>query len=278
MGHRIAVLSDGTGATLAADRLHVGEFETDRPRPIRRRVTRRSAQGPKSLSTRPPPIQGGVMAIAVPERVRALEVFADVWCPFTHVGLRRIVERRAQLGRDDVVIWVRAWPLEIINGEPLGADLVAEEIHALREVVAPDLFAGFNPERFPTTSLPALTLVASAYRRDVRTGEQVSLALRTALFEEARDIADPAELAAIAHGVGMEPPGAEAKKALYDDWQEGRRRGVIGSPHFFVDNHGFFCPTLAINRVGDHLRITSDREGFEEFVSTVFASPNQIAP
>jgi hypothetical protein len=51
------------------------------------------------------------MAIGVPERVervRVLEVFADVWCLFTHVGLGRLVEQRAQLGRDDVVVWVRA--------------------------------------------------------------------------------------------------------------------------------------------------------------------------
>ena len=176
----------------------------------------------------------------------------------------------------DVVVWVRAWPLELVNGEPLGADLVAEEIQALRESVAPDLFAGFNRERFPSTSLPALTLAASAYRRDIRTGEQVSLALRTALFEEGRDIGDPAELAAIAHAVAMEHPGAEGKQAIQDDWQEGRRRGVVGSPHFFVDNRGFFCPALAISRVGDRLRIATDRDGFAAFLATVFASPSQI--
>ena len=28
-----------------------------------------------------------------------IEVFADVTCPFTHVGLRRFVERRGELGR-----------------------------------------------------------------------------------------------------------------------------------------------------------------------------------
>ena len=203
-------------------------------------------------------------------------MFADVWCPFTHVGLRRVVEQRAELGRDDVVVLVRAWPLELVNGQPLGVDLVAEEIQALRQAVAPELFAGFNRERFPSTSLPALTLAASAYRRNIRTGEQVSLALRTALFEEGRDIGDPAELAAIAHAVEMKRSDAEGEQAIQDDWQEGRRRGVVGSPHFFVENRGFFCPTLAIDRVGDHLRITSDRDGFAAFVATVFASPNQL--
>jgi predicted DsbA family dithiol-disulfide isomerase len=202
-----------------------------------------------------------------------LEVFADVWCPFTHVGLRRLVEQRSRLARDDVVVRVRAWPLELVNGSPIGADLVAEEIQALREAVAPDLFTGFNLNQFPPTTLPALTLAAAAYHRDERTGEYVSLALRAALFEEGRDIADPDELEAIGRLVELERPGADAEQAIHDDWQEGRRRGVIGSPHFFVDDHGFFCPTLAITRVQDHLRITNDPEGFASFVATVFAEP-----
>jgi hypothetical protein len=33
-----------------------------------------------------------------------IEVFADVACPFTHVGLRRFVDRRAELGRHDVSV------------------------------------------------------------------------------------------------------------------------------------------------------------------------------
>ena len=59
--------------------------------------------------------------------------------------------------RSTVVLRVRAWPLELVNGEPLAADLVAEEVRELREQVAPDLFAGFDPTRFPATSLPAMT-------------------------------------------------------------------------------------------------------------------------
>lgn len=32
------------------------------------------------------------------------------------------------------------------------------------------------------------------------------------------------------------------------DWEEGRRRGVIGSPHFFTADGSWFCPGLAISR------------------------------
>jgi hypothetical protein len=41
-------------------------------------------------------------------------------------------------------------------------------------------------------------------------------------------------------------------------WEEGQRRGVIGSPHFFVGSSGYFCPALDITRVGGKLQIRPD--------------------
>ena len=55
------------------------------------------------------------------------------------------------------------------------------------------------------------------------------------------------------------------------DYAEGRARGVIGSPHFFVDGEGFFCPTLAIERDDEHhLSISFDTKGFDEFIERCF--------
>ena len=51
-----------------------------------------------------------------------IEVFADIWCPFAHVGLLAIAEERIRTGRFDVAIRVRAWPLELVNGVPLDPD------------------------------------------------------------------------------------------------------------------------------------------------------------
>ena len=210
------------------------------------------------------------MQVARSAQVQTIEVFADVWCPFTHVGLRRLVAERDRVGRTDRIVRVRAWPLELINRAPLAADFVAEEIAALRESVAPDLFMGFNPDHFPSTSLPALGLAAASYFHNARTGEQLSLALRTALFEEGRDIADPTELAAIATQFGVALPGRGAIRAIRDDWDIGKRRGVQGSPHYFVGHHGFFCPALDIGRVNGHLHVAADHEGFERFVHECF--------
>jgi predicted DsbA family dithiol-disulfide isomerase len=201
---------------------------------------------------------------------RTIEVFADVCCPFTHVGLRRFVDRRDALPRVDVGLRVRAWPLEIVNGEPLDPGLIAEEVDAIRSAVAPDLFRGFDPAAFPATSRPAFAVAAAAHRRDLATGEAVSLALRDLLFEQGEDIADPAVLATVEQQYGIRTDEAD-RASVEADHAEGRARGVIGSPHFFTPDGSFFCPALDISRDerGD-LRIATDVRGFEDFLAACF--------
>ena len=201
-----------------------------------------------------------------------IEVFADVVCPFTHVGLKRLIDHRSRIDRPDVGLRLRAWPLELVNGEPLPRDLLEEEIASLRRSVAPDLFVGFDPRAFPMTSLPALALAAHAYRVDLRTGEQVSRALRVALFEEGRDVSDPAELRRIGDSFGLDEADDRDRAAVLEDHVEGRARGVIGSPHFFVRDQAFFCPSLDIQRIDDHLEIAFDEHHFAEFMDSCFNS------
>ncbi len=168
-------------------------------------------------------------------------------------------------------LFVRAWPLELINGEALAGDLVAEEIAALREHVAPDLFKGFDPAVFPKSSLPAMTLAAAAYRRSPHLGERLSLSLRDALFEQGRDIGAADVLAELAREHQVEPPDAVDRPAIVADWNEGRRRGAKGSPHFFV-SEGYFCPALEIKRVDGRLQVTADRSGFDEFIERALST------
>ena len=201
---------------------------------------------------------------------RTVEVFADVVCPFTHVGLRRLVARRAEFARDEPVLVVRAWPLELVNGRPLAPDVVAEEVAELSSSVAPDLFVGFEPAHFPTTSLPALALAARARRADPRVGERCSLALRHALFEEGRDISDSEELARVALECGIDGARGEDHAAVLAELERGRCLGVVGSPHFFVNGAGWFCPGLEIGRVDGQLRIAVDVDGFASLAERCF--------
>lgn len=204
----------------------------------------------------------------------AVEVFADVLCPFTHVGLHTLIDRRAERGLDAPHLLIRAWPLELVNGQPLDPGHIAAEIVALRESVRPDLFSGFSEEVFPTTSMTAFALTAAADRTgDPVLIEAVGMALRDALFEQGLDIGDPAVVAAVADRFGLTPLSVEATEAaVRADWEEGKRRGVVGSPHFFTPDGGnWFCPGLAISRDEAGAFVIAWKESSAAFINSVFS-------
>jgi predicted DsbA family dithiol-disulfide isomerase len=199
---------------------------------------------------------------------RLIEVYADIWCPFAHVSLRRFVEARDARSAAATLL-VRAWPLELINDEPLDPGHVAEEIEVLRESIAPDLFTGFDRQAFPTTTLPALRLTAAA-GGSTDVGEAVALELRNRLFERGEDIADPRVLAEVAeaHGVGEPAP----QQVVEEEWASGRARGVDGSPHFFTGRDGFFCPAFDVSKSDGDLRVEADPDGFDRFLASCFGA------
>jgi predicted DsbA family dithiol-disulfide isomerase len=205
--------------------------------------------------------------------MRTIEVFADVLCPFTHVGLRTLVDRRNRSGRTKPRLRIRAWPLELINGKPLDPHHVDAEIVALRAAVRPDLFTGFSVETFPTTSMAAYALTAAADRTgDPVLGEEVGLAVRHALFEEGLDIGRSEIVAQIADRFGLKALDGKATSAAVEaDWAEGRARGVIGSPHFLTEDGGsWFCPSLAISRDDVGNFVVAWKTDSEAFVESVF--------
>ena len=200
-----------------------------------------------------------------------IEVFADVRCPFTHVGIRRFLERRDAAGGGPTLI-VRAWPLELVNDAPMDPDKIGEEIDAIRDQVAPDLFTAFTPARFAATSLPALELAAIAYEAAPELGEAVSVALRWAQFEDGLDIADPTVLASIAddHDLAAPPMDGDVPRTRRD-WAQGQAVGVIGSPHFLVGGEAFFCPGLDISHTDAGFAIQPDVETFDRFIDAALA-------
>ena len=200
--------------------------------------------------------------------MQVIEVYADVWCPFAHVGLRCVVERRSQLGRDDVALHIRAWPLELVNGTPLDPETTVKHAKDLQTQVAPELFRHFDPDHFPRTSIPALARAHAAYRKDMRTGEAVSLALREALFERNLDISRNAVLSEIASAYGVGQANSADEASVLGDWHDGIERGVKGSPHFFCGDHDAFCPTLDISKDKDgHLDVNANLEELNAFLS-----------
>lgn len=198
---------------------------------------------------------------------RLVDVYADVSCPFAHFSLRRFTERRREAAADHVRLRVHAWPLELVNGEALGAATVADEIADLRAQVAGDLFVGFDPSTFPSTTIDLLATATLAYQHGADVGEAFNLAVRDVLFEQGRAIGAPDVLAEIAARFGLDvPDDATARSAVEDDFAEGQRRGVTGSPYFIVDGSPFFCPALDIERHGAHLRIDIDDAELDRFI------------
>jgi len=205
---------------------------------------------------------------------RIIEVFADIWCPFTHVGLRAIDEQRRQTDRTDMAIRVRAWPLELVNGAPLDPWVTKEHAEDLRAQVAPDLFRHLDVGRFPRSTLDALALANRAYRSGLEVGERVSFALRDRLFEQGCDVSDLATLEHLAVEYGIDIPDESDHADVVAEWHAGVRRGVLGSPHFFCGGSDVFCPSLDITKDPDRgVSIVRDTSRLNEFLKRCLAEP-----
>ena len=203
-----------------------------------------------------------------------IEVFADIWCPFAHVGLRAIEEQRARADRSDVTIRMQAWPLELVDGAPLDPSVSKKHADDLRNQVALGLFAHLDVDRFSTSTLEALALANRAYRTDLQVGERVSFALRDALFEVGRDISDPVALEYLDHDLGVVMPDESDRAAVLADWDEGKRRGVLGSPHFFCGDTDVFCPSLDITKDPvEGLSVIRDVSRLTAFLDRCLARP-----
>lgn len=205
-----------------------------------------------------------------PDPERSITVFGDICCPFTYAGLETLRRERDRRSAD-LRIEVRAWPLELINGVPFDADHVAAEIRALRSGPTPDLFTGFDRRSFPSTSIPAFGLVHHAYETGLGVGEHAAFAVRRAIFERGLDVGRHDVLAEIAVELGIEVPSTEqAETWVRADLAEGRRSGVIGSPHFVTGQGSWFCPLLHIGKENDGFVVTIDTASRIEFLDAVF--------
>ncbi len=198
-----------------------------------------------------------------------VEVYADITCPFAHVGLKRVARHIAELSEPADLI-VRAWPLEWVNGAPLDVDAVLVKATALTDQLGVDDFSGLRADAWPASTIAALNLSAIAYERDAATGLAVSLELRAALFEHGQNVGGADVLARIAAAHGLEAPSAAAIAAVRADYDGGLARGVKGSPHFFVESDDFFCPTLDLGHdAAGHLTARFDADMLADFLARI---------
>ncbi|MDQ4126017.1 MAG: DsbA family protein [Actinomycetota bacterium] len=191
-------------------------------------------------------------------------VFADIGCPWAHVAVHRLHETRARLGLDDRVTFdVRAFPLELFNGQPTPKKVLDAEI-PVTGALAPD--AGWQmwqrPEHeYPVTMLPALEAVHAAKEQGLRLAEQLDRALRRGFFGASGNVSMRHEILDIATSVpGLDVEAlaralddGRARQAIADDRAVAEGDEVNGSPHVFLpggeDVHN---PGIEMHWEGDH--------------------------
>ena len=67
-------------------------------------------------------------------------------------------------------------------------------------------------------------------------------------------------------------PDDTDRAAVLDDWHEGQRRGVLGSPHFFCGKTDVFCPSLDITKdPAEGLSVARDISGLTAFLDRCLA-------
>jgi hypothetical protein len=114
-------------------------------------------------------------------------------------------------------------------------------------------------------------LIAQAYEQNVVAGEKASIVIREAIFEHGNDVADESVLQRIALSLGVSYVPDADHTLVRRDWEEGKARGVVGSPHFFNGSVGVFCPSLQLTRTEDSgLIIQANAEKLAAFLKTCF--------
>ena len=179
-----------------------------------------------------------------------LTVFSDLHCAWAYVFSIRLRRARDEVGRPPVA-W-RCWPLELVNRRGTPWDTVSQEIPVLTQL-EPDHFASPRRSTWPSTMLPAMeALKVAGELGGPSAADRLDEAARRAFFLDRRDLSLRTTLADLAAETGLDRAdflnafdGGGHRRSVVADWQEGRRRGVEGSPHAFLpDGTAVFNPGI----------------------------------
>ena len=91
------------------------------------------------------------------------------------------------------------------------------------------------------------------------------------VFEDGLDVSDASVLQRLLDELGIDEPTDDDRGAVRNDYADGQRRGVAGSPHFFTADGSFFCPSLDIEHDEAGYEVSFDAAGFQAFVASAFA-------
>ena len=186
-----------------------------------------------------------------------IDIVSDVACPWCAIGYKRLERALSQLeGEIDASITWHAFRLNPDmppEGEPILEHLMRkygrseadiEQTQAQIKAIADDLGLDFSQAatRRACDTFDAHRLLTWARERGCQT--ELKLALFEAYFGQARDMADPAVLQAVAESVGL--PADETAAILASDRygdevrteeRHYQQAGVSAVPAFIINNH-----------------------------------------
>jgi predicted DsbA family dithiol-disulfide isomerase len=140
--------------------------------------------------------------------------------------------------RERATLRIRPFPLELIDGESAPRDILEQEwwLAAIQEPTA--IFAPYQSDDWPTTTLPAFQAAWCAARQGEEAHTAYDLRVRQAFFAEGRNIGRWDVLREIAAEVGLDRQrfdqdvaSGEALPAVVEESQHGREHyRVRGTP------------------------------------------------
>jgi hypothetical protein len=160
--------------------------------------------------------------------------------------------RRARTAVGEPPVAWRCWPLELVNDRGTPWETISQEIPVLTQL-EPDHFAPPRRQTWPSTLLPAMeALKVAGELGGPEAADRYDEAARRAFFLDRRDLSIRPTLAEIAAETGLDRArfldafdGGGHRRSVVADWEEGRRRGVEGSPQVFLpDGSGHFNPGI----------------------------------
>ena len=182
-----------------------------------------------------------------------IDYYASLNSPWTHLGAARIAALAARHGAhlrvypvDFGTIFPASGGLPLPKRAPQRQAYRMMELHRWRDHLGIPIH--LEPKFFPANERLAATCVIAA-RETIGDAPALTLAHRVlkALWEEEQDTGDPATLATLIAGVGLDAPALMAL-AAEPRWEERRAadtqaalaRGVFGAPSYVIDEEVFW--------------------------------------
>ncbi|MBA2697070.1 MAG: DsbA family protein [Actinobacteria bacterium] len=174
-----------------------------------------------------------------------VQVWSDIGCPWATAALLRLYAARERLGlATEITVDHRAFPLELVNGQPTPRHILDAEIPVVGRL-APDF--GWSvwrgpAEHYPVTTLIGLEAVQAAKAQGLHVSEQVDMSLRRALFVDSRCISIRAEVERAvracpdvhADALLADLDSGRARADVTEQWRVAESDHIQGSPHLFL--------------------------------------------